>query len=145
MAELIDGSEPVITMALAALRGLGAGRRFAPEAAFERLRQFLLTRPQKQLDEVHRASSALEAINRLDSSLLPVDLDRRAGGAEDIAKRMSAAMLLWDRAEVAPEEVPLRVARASGASVHRGLVRTGASDGRNEAAPSVSTRGASCL
>jgi hypothetical protein len=60
-------------------------------------------------DEIHRASSVLEAINRLDPSLLSHDLIEELGAAEEASKRMSAAMLLWDRAEVAPGDVPLGV------------------------------------
>lgn len=109
VAELIDGLElgdhEEATRRVYAL--LLTERRAAQETTVEQLRQFLHDAGSQGTDRVHRASSILEAINRLDSSLVPIEAIEELAAADDVAKRMSSAMLLWDRAEVAPEEVPL--------------------------------------
>jgi hypothetical protein len=51
----------------------------------------------------------LEAINRLDVSLVTLDLIEALADCDDFAGRSSAATMLWDRAEVAPNDVPLGV------------------------------------
>ena len=109
VAELIDGlglgdHEKATRRAYELLRVVN---RVAQAATVEQLRHFLRGITSEGTDEVHRASSVLEAINRLDSSLVPIEAIEELAGDEDVAKRMSAAMLLWDRAEVAPDEVPL--------------------------------------
>jgi hypothetical protein len=109
VAELIDGLElgdhdEATSRAYELLR---TENRAAQEATVVQICQFLRDATSEGTDEVHRASSVLEAINRLDPSLLPIEAIEELATEDDIAKRMSAAMLLWDRAEVAPEEVPL--------------------------------------
>jgi len=81
--------------------------REAQMRTVEQLLRFLQDATSEDGDEVHRASSILEAINRLDATLVPIDLIEDLANAQDHAKRMSAAMLLWDRATVAPNDVPL--------------------------------------
>ncbi len=68
---------------------------------------FLRDRKSDAGDEVHRASSILEAFNRLDPTLVPITIIEELANAEDFTKRSSAAMMLWERAEVAPAEIPL--------------------------------------
>lgn len=81
--------------------------RESQRAVVDRLIRFIITTPSTGGDEVHRASSVLEAINRLDSSLISTDAIERLARSPDFTARSCAAYLLWDRAEVAPNEVPL--------------------------------------
>lgn len=55
------------------------------------------------------AGSVLEALHRLDPSLISAELIEELAASDDFSVRSSAAILLWDRAEVAPGEVPLGV------------------------------------
>jgi hypothetical protein len=79
--------------------------RPSQEAAVARLRQFL--RDSNDNEQILLAASVLEAINRLDPSLIDIDTIEELASSEDFSKRSSAATLLWDRAEVAPATVPL--------------------------------------
>jgi hypothetical protein len=80
--------------------------RSSQHAVVDRLVRFLVTTSSTGGDEVHRASSVLEAINRFDSSLTIETIEDLAS-SRDFTTRSSAATMLWDRAEVAPDEVPL--------------------------------------
>ena len=53
------------------------------------------------------AGSVLEAISRLDPSLVSLEAIEQLANAGDFSTRSTAANLLWDRAEVAPNDVPL--------------------------------------
>jgi hypothetical protein len=86
---------------------LNTQSRQSQAAAVEALAAFLRQTSSEGGDEVHRAGSVLEAINRLDPSLVSDDLIEELANSGDFAKRSIAATLLWDRAEVAPHEVPL--------------------------------------
>ena len=81
--------------------------RESQSAVVDRLIRFLITTASAAGDEVHRASSVLEAINRLDSSLISIDAIESLARSPDFTARSCAAYLLWDRAEVAPNDVPL--------------------------------------
>jgi len=81
--------------------------RQSQEAAVELLRQFLHNTPREANVDLLRASSLLEAISRLDPSLISNDIVEGLVNEDDTTLRMAAAMLLWDRAEVAPDAVPL--------------------------------------
>lgn len=76
--------------------------RRAQEAAVASLVRFMRDTSSKGTNEVHRASSILEAINRLDPSLVAIEVIENLANSDEHAKRMSAAVMLWDRAEVAP-------------------------------------------
>jgi hypothetical protein len=109
VGELINGlglgdHDEATTRAYNLLRGES---RRAQKATVEQLSAFLRETSSEGGDEVHRASSILEAINRLDLTLVPLEAIEELANAEDHAKRMSAAMLLWDRAEAAPDDVPV--------------------------------------
>lgn len=66
---------------------------------------------EKEEDEDSRvllvAGSLLEAINRLDPSLVAVDQIEQIANSTSFSNRATAAHLLWDRSTVAPEDVPL--------------------------------------
>ncbi len=51
--------------------------------------------------------SLLEALNRLDPTVVTLDLMEELAQQPDFSKRSSAAVMLWDRAAVAPGDVPL--------------------------------------
>ena len=80
--------------------------RESQRAVVNRLMRYLRVTSSVGGDEVHRATSIL-AINRLDSSLLSNDMIEELANSDDFTKRSTAAVLLWDRAEVAPMDVPL--------------------------------------
>ena len=86
---------------------LGRESRSTQEATVEELRSFVLDTTSEGGDEVHRAGSVLEAINRLDASLVPVTIIEELSQSENFTARTTAANLLWDRAEVAPGDIPL--------------------------------------
>ncbi len=86
---------------------LRAQIREAQRTIVEQLRRFLFTANSAGGDVVHRASALLEAINRLDPTLVPLEIVEELAVSEDHAKRTSAAMILWDRAVVAPADVPV--------------------------------------
>ncbi|HVC33807.1 MAG TPA: TIR domain-containing protein [Chloroflexota bacterium] len=69
--------------------------------------QFLHDADSDDNHEVFLAGSLLEAIGRLDPSLIRIELVEELAKAQDFTKRSIAATLLWDRAVVAPAEVPL--------------------------------------
>ncbi len=81
--------------------------RESQRAVVDRLTRYLRVTRSVGGDEVLRATSVLEAINRLDSSLLSNDLIEELANSDEFTKRSTAAFLLWDRAEVAPMDVPL--------------------------------------
>lgn len=76
-------------------------------AAVAELASFLKTTSSEEDDAVHRAGSLLEAVNRLDPSLVSLEVVEDLANSSEFTKRSIAATLLWDRAEVAPHEVPL--------------------------------------
>jgi predicted flap endonuclease-1-like 5' DNA nuclease len=53
------------------------------------------------------AGSVLESISQLDPSLVPIEAIEELAGSADYSTRSIAATLLWDRAKVAPADVPL--------------------------------------
>lgn len=109
LPELIDGL-PLGDHEEAARRAyrlLRTESRQAQHATVEELRQFLRDTTSESGDEVLRVSSVLEAMNRLDPTLVSVEMIEELADSEDFTKRSSAAMLLWELAEVAPAEVPL--------------------------------------
>jgi len=61
----------------------------------------------KRGDEVHISTSFLEAIARLDAALVPIESVEQLVLSQVVEHRMSAAMMLWDLAEVAPGVVPI--------------------------------------
>jgi hypothetical protein len=79
--------------------------RAAHEAAVAELRRYL--RDSDDTEQTLLAGSVLEAINRLDPSLIDIDIIEELANSNDFSKRSSAAILLWDRAEAAPATVPL--------------------------------------
>jgi hypothetical protein len=81
--------------------------RQSQETAVESLRQFLHNTPREANEGLLRVSTLLEAISRLDPSLITNDIVEELANEDDTTLRMAAAMLLWDRAEVAPDAVPL--------------------------------------
>lgn len=81
--------------------------RQSQAAVVDRLVRFMLTINSLSGDEVHRASSVLEAINRLDSSLVSNHELQALTNCEDFTTRSCAAMIMWDRAVAAPDSVPL--------------------------------------
>jgi CAP12/Pycsar effector protein, TIR domain len=86
---------------------LNSESRRTLEAIVDELRRFLLETSSEGGDKVHRASSVLEVIGRLDSSLVPISIAEELAESDDFTVRSTAAHLLWDRAEVAPGEIPL--------------------------------------
>ena len=55
----------------------------------------------------HILTTVLEAIARVDHSLVPIEKIEELAHSEDTAKRIAAVFLLWDLAESAPGFVPL--------------------------------------
>lgn len=80
--------------------------RSAQETGVERLVRFL-RQASSDGDQIYRASSVLEAINRLDSSLISIKVIEELSESDSFSKRSTAAYLLWDRAKVAPNDIPL--------------------------------------
>ncbi len=76
-------------------------------AAVDGLRLFLSETDETDNEATILAGSVLEAINRLDPSLIPIEFIEELAASRDFSVRSTAATLLWDRAEVAPGEVPL--------------------------------------
>ena len=72
------------------------------------LREFLRS---SSLDEDNAKTLAagliLEIINQFDPTLVGLDLVEELARSEDFSARSIAATMLWDRAEVAPADVPL--------------------------------------
>jgi hypothetical protein len=81
--------------------------REAQEAMVEALRRFIRRATSAEGTTLLRAASILEALDRLDPSLVSVPLIAEMAESDDFQTRSSAAVLLWQRAEVAPAEVPL--------------------------------------
>lgn len=79
------------------------------QAAVETLRRFLLTPGVPDNHPTLLAGSMLEAINRLDPTLVSIELIEELASSPDFSVRSTAAVLLWDRAEVAPADVPLGI------------------------------------
>jgi len=55
------------------------------------------------------AGSVLEAIHKLDPALVSIDAIEELAASEDYSVRSIAATILWDRAEIAPGDVPLGI------------------------------------
>jgi hypothetical protein len=85
---------------------LTSERRASQAAVVAGLREFLQSSREDNTDTLI-AGSVLEAINQFDSSLVSLDLVGELAGSEDFTTRAIAAHMLWDRAEVSPEHVPL--------------------------------------
>jgi hypothetical protein len=116
---------------------LATHSRPAQEAAVAQLRQFL--RDSDDNEQVLLAASVLEAINRLDPSLIDIDIIEELANSNNFSKRSSAAILLWDRAEAAPATVPLGLLGRL-ASGNRGLVCILGCNGCYKAAPDATAR-----
>lgn len=67
---------------------------------------FLMTAPEDG-NEVHVASSFLEATSRLDLTLVPTEWVERLVESPIVQHRMSAAIILWELAETMPGLVPI--------------------------------------
>jgi hypothetical protein len=76
-------------------------------AAVGELRDFLCDPATDDAEQVFPVGSIFEAISRLDPALVPVDMIEDIAESDDFSKRSSAAVMLWERAEVAPADVPL--------------------------------------
>lgn len=59
--------------------------------------------------DVHIASSMVEAIARIDPTLVPLDAIEELATSAEVPKRIAAISLLWDLAEAAPGLVPLGI------------------------------------
>lgn len=78
-------------------------------ATVDEFRQFFGRTNEEENHLTLLAGSVLEALHRLDPSLISAELIEELAASDDFSVRSSAAILLWDRAEVAPGEVPLGV------------------------------------
>jgi len=76
-------------------------------ALVENLRSFIRHEPDSE--DLSTATTVIEAVGQLDPTLVPVEMIEELASAEDTTQRMAAALLLWDRAEIAPDQVPLGV------------------------------------
>jgi hypothetical protein len=88
-----------------AYRLLSSKSRAAHQATVAQLWQYV--RDSDDTDQTLRAGSVLEAVNRLDPSLIGTGMIEALANSSDFSTRSSAATLLWDRAEAAPATVPL--------------------------------------
>jgi hypothetical protein len=87
---------------------LNTETRASVVAAVGEFREFLRqSRPENE--ETLLAGSVLEALHQLDPSLISLDLIEELASSQDFSVRSTAANLLWDRAEIAPGDVPLGV------------------------------------
>jgi hypothetical protein len=77
------------------------------KAVVDRVVQFVQAGVSEDNTKVLVAGSVLEAISRLDSSLVSMEAIEQLANAGDFSTRSTAANLLWDRAEVAPNDVPI--------------------------------------
>jgi hypothetical protein len=78
-------------------------------ATVEEFRQFFRVTNEADNHETVLAGSVLEALHKLDPSLISVELIEELAASEDFSVRSTAAILLWDRAEIASGDVPLGV------------------------------------
>ena len=81
--------------------------REAARATVEAVRKLFRETNEEDNHETLLASSVLEAINKLDPSLISDELIEELASSHDFSVRSTAAILLWDRAEAAPGDVPL--------------------------------------
>jgi hypothetical protein len=77
------------------------------EALVDSLRGFL--RGEHESEQEHKATTIVEAVGQLEPALVSVELIEELAAAKSTTQRMVAAVLLWDRAEIAPEQVPLGI------------------------------------
>lgn len=122
--EDVAPSEPPVISAEALIQGIDVGdvekarvrvfvllravSRATQVAVVAALREFLRS---SSLDEENAKTLAagliLEIINQFDLTLVDLDLVEELARSEDFSARSIAATMLWDRAEVAPADVPL--------------------------------------
>ena len=76
-------------------------------ATVDELRGFFPQAEEDDNTETLLAGNVLGAIHKLDPSAVSVELIDELASSGDWSTRAIAAMILWDRAEVAPAEVPL--------------------------------------
>jgi hypothetical protein len=86
---------------------LSAEGRKAAEATVEQLRHFLTGPSSEDNEATLLAGSVLESMHRFDPLLVSAELIEELSSSDDFSTRSIAAHLLWDRAEVAPGDVPL--------------------------------------
>jgi hypothetical protein len=84
---------------------LVAGTRRSSVPIVDELRRFIVA--STDTEQTLLAGSLLEAIARLDATLVPIEFVEELAGQSDFSKRSSAAALLWDRAAMSPGDVPL--------------------------------------
>lgn len=68
--------------------------------------QYVIAAPRAS-DGIYVSTSFLEGIARIDPALVPIDWVEQLAGSAIVQHRMSAAMQLWDLAEIAPGTVPI--------------------------------------
>ena len=109
VANLIDGLElgEYEEARRRAYEILLSANRDSTAATIEELRQFLRSTGEDDNTATLLAGAVLESIGRLDASLVPVDVIEELAASNDFSVRSVAAYLMWDRAEIAPAEVPL--------------------------------------
>jgi hypothetical protein len=73
----------------------------------DRIARFLVANDTEDNTPILIAGAVLEAMNRLDLSLVSPDIIEQLANNRDFSTRSVAAHLLWDRADVAPDLVPL--------------------------------------
>ena len=107
--ELIDGLElgDYDEANRRAFELLSTEGRKAAEATVEDLRQFLTGPSLMDNEAMLLAGSILESMHQFDPPLVSAELIEELASSDDFSARSIAAQLLWDRAEVAPGDVPL--------------------------------------
>lgn len=83
--------------------------RETARATVDAFREFFRETNEEESHETLLASSVLEAIHKLDPLLISGELIEELASSHGFSVRSTAAILLWDRAEVAPRDVPLGV------------------------------------
>lgn len=81
--------------------------RASVAAVVDELLRFLRNRHESDDEATLLAGSVLESLSRLDPSLITNEKVEALVMSDDYSVRSTAAALLWDRAEVAPADVPL--------------------------------------
>lgn len=75
----------------------------------DEFRRFLRETNEEENHDTVLAGMMLEVVHKLDPSLISHELIEELASSDDFSVRSTAAALLWDRAEVAPGDVPLGV------------------------------------
>lgn len=81
--------------------------RESQRTVVDRIVRFLAANESEDNTLILVAGAVLEAMNRLDPSLVSPDIIEELANSRDFSTRSVAAHILWDRAEVAPDLVPL--------------------------------------